>query len=354
MTELQPALLNSTVSQTAEPQKSENAKTLELNDHLSAEFQDTVVEESRDDFELQTGSSESQLTSAEAETTDSYFSRVKRSMTLTSLMRLGGAVAVVIAMGLYLLDGLAIDGDMQRMFVAVAFTATLNVAGLLMIHALKEPRGARVFFALSLVSVPMIITVMGALSYSIFHLDEVSSLYPDFARWTVADSSQLGLGVLGTTLVLLPVSWFALSVLARRSRGVLMLMLFAASSLLLVPLRGPIPIGVLASLAVIAITLVLRRQKSIDASLTTLEGRIASMVMYLPPFILFVRALLIHGHNETFLLLIAIAVQLTMRLSIPRQKTGGIISILVAASYAAVAICTTVLAMNLHQHTQTR
>jgi len=36
-----------------------------------------------------------------------------------------------------------------------------------------------------------------------------------------------------------------------------------------------------------------------------------------------------------------------MRLSIPRRKTGGAISILIAASYAAVAICTAVLAMNL-------
>jgi len=250
MTELQPTLMDSTVTQTSESRESENTKTLELNDHPSAEFQDTVVGESRDNFERQTRSSESHLTSAEEVTTDSYFSQVKRSMTLTSLMRLGGAVAVVVAMGLYLIDGLSIEGDLERMFVAVAFTAILNVAGLLMIHALKEPRSARVFFALSLVSVPMIVTVMGALSYSIFHLDEVSSHYPDFARWTVADSSQLGLGVLGTVLVLLPVSWFALSVLARRSRGVMMLLLFAASSLLLVPLRGPIPIAVLASLAI--------------------------------------------------------------------------------------------------------
>lgn len=279
-----------------------------------------------------------------------YLSKLRNSMNLITLMRLGGALAVITAMGLYLIDGLAIDGDLERLMVSVAFTATLNIAGLLMIHALKEPRGARVFFALSLVSVPMIVTVMGALSYSVFHWDELSSRYPEFATWTVADGGEMWLSVLGTAAILLPVTWFALSVLARRSRGTMTLLLLGSSSLLLVPLRGPLPIALLATIAVVATVAILRRRQAIDVSLSTLEGRIASAVMFLPPVIMFVRALLIHGHDQMFVLILVLASQAGLRLIVPQQTSGGWISTTIAVTYAAMATFSALLTFDIVEH----
>ena len=98
-----------------------------------------------------TSAAESDRAEAAAEkSTTGFFEVVRKYASVSDMLRLFGAAAVAVAMGLFLLDGVKVVNDLQRFLTMLGLTGALTAAGLLMSSLLKEQRGSRVFITLAL------------------------------------------------------------------------------------------------------------------------------------------------------------------------------------------------------------
>ncbi len=73
---------------------------------------------------------------------------IKNLASVSELIRLGGASAIVGSMFMFLVDSASIVNDQQRFYSMLPFTGLLSTAGLAMSWILKEQRGARAFSVL--------------------------------------------------------------------------------------------------------------------------------------------------------------------------------------------------------------
>jgi len=155
-----------------------------------------------------------------AEPGSSVFSIVRKYASLADLLRLSGAIAVAVAMGLFLVDGVKELNDIYRFLSMLAFTAVLTLAGFAMSVLLKEQRGSRVFLGLSLLAIPVNFAVFGAMVYSLLPLDGMLQNYPSVAHWQVAGWNDLAIALVAGIAVLLPVVWvgFVCIVVIKRFR----------------------------------------------------------------------------------------------------------------------------------------
>ena len=244
---------------------------------------------------------------------DTFFDRVKKTIvsfaTVSELLRLMGAIAVLISMSMFLLQGWAETGDFQRFCMMVAQTVLLGFAGFSMFKWLRENKSARLFFGLSLVSVTANFTTLAALIYSVFSLDGQTSDYPNFAHWVVTDIGTLfaSLGIAG--IVLVPLSLLAFSILARPAAKAMTAWYIGLNLLLLLPVRE---VGIIAILVLVA-TICMMKSKLMTSAFNngstdvahatfswgTREGKFARLVMFLPLIIMMVRSLM-HYEITTF------------------------------------------------------
>ena len=186
-----------------------------------------------------TSAAESDRAEVAAEkSTTGFFEVVRKYASVSDMLRLFGAAAVAVAMGLFLLDGVKVLNDLQRFLTMLGLTGALTAAGLLMSSLLKEQRGSRVFITLALLSVPVNFTVIGALLYSVIPLDTMALNYPGYAHWQVGGLSDLAIGLAAAVVVLGPVVWAGFSVLARSACAWLSMALIASSAILLIPVRA--------------------------------------------------------------------------------------------------------------------
>lgn len=281
----------------------------------------------------------------------SALSSVKRTIgqatSLSAVMRMAGALTLAAAMGLFLVDGVNVANDLQRYLTILGFTMMLTGLGFLMSHLLKEMRGARMFFALALLSVPVNFTVFGALLYSQFAWDRTTTDYPSIALWQLADTGGLIVTALGAMVLLIPTTWFSMSVLARGSRTVLSLGLLSASALLLLPVRGDGTVALIAVAMLAGIMILFQQLQQRDISVPTLEGRIARGLLFVPVVILVARGVLLYEASTVLTLALVLASQFGLRLLCNKREGGSTGTIFMQLVSAALALITAVLVMQL-------
>jgi len=149
-------------------------------------------------------------------------------------------------MSLFLLNGWSDGNDIQRYLKLLGQTGLLTAAGLILSFALKENKGARIFFGLSLISVVANFMILGALTYSMFQLDGSLMQYPSMVTWKAVNASTFW-PIFGVAVTLLSVlTRFSFSVFARNISGPLSISFLLLCSLLLVPVRSSIIASLLA------------------------------------------------------------------------------------------------------------
>ena len=230
---------------------------------------------------------------------------IRDAVTVATVLRTLGALATVLSLSLYLMQGFEARGHLERVYVLLGQSGLLALAGLAVGYLLKEPKGARVFLTLALASVPANIAVLGAMVYSIAPLDGVlpgtgtlDGSYPAYAFWEASGPGDLLRTLLPGIALLVPVTLFGFSVLARRFAGTLSFALLVSSALLLVPLRDPLAMALLGGAMLIVPILSLRRARVLSelrARPATFEERLAGALLLLPSLILAGRATL--GHD---------------------------------------------------------
>jgi len=227
---------------------------------------------------------------------DNHLREVLSSMqsfsSISNLMRLLGALALVAGMSVFLLQGWGPGDDSSRFLMMLAQTILMTVSGFSLHFFLKENKGARLFFGLSLVSVAANLTVLGALIYSVIPFDSSlfgssSSNLPSYATWVAADASTLLLSLGIGLIVLVPVTLFGFQLLARGNSKVFSVLYLGLGTLLLIPVRDPsIVVGIIAIGALVLIKTLRSREMP-----NTWERKFASTVLFIPLTIMAFRSL---------------------------------------------------------------
>jgi len=243
--------------------------------------------------------------------------RVLRSIqnfaTVSEALRIIGASVLVASMSVFLLQGWNEGNDVSRYLLLLAQTGLLAVAGFAMSHGLKEPKGARMFFGLALVSIPANFTILGALLYSVFQWDIGLATYPDYASWRIEDAASIGVTLAGALLVLIPVAFFCFAVMARHSSKALSLHFLALNALLLLPIRGSVLAGSVALGGVLYALYVVGRLLRQDRALKTGEGRFALTALFIPLGIILFRSMYFYNVDSLMVATVAFVLYLAAR-----------------------------------------
>ena len=237
--------------------------------------------------------------------TTGIFEIIRKYASVSDLLRLSGAIAVAVAMGLFLLDGIKELNDLWRFLTMLGLTGALTAAGLAMSLLLKEQRGSRVFISLALLSVPVSFTVIGALLYSVMPFNTLAPSYPGYAHWQAGSLSDLALSVVAGLAVLGPVIWLGFSVLARSARNWLSIAMVASSTILLIPVRAEIWSAGLAVGMTTLLWLAYKRHSENSLALKTTEGKLAVALLFVAPVIVAARSLFFYDVNGVLVLVLS-------------------------------------------------
>jgi hypothetical protein len=238
---------------------------------------------------------------------------VRNFATLSEALRMLGAAVLVASMSVFLLQGWSEGNDIGRYLMLLTQTVLLAAAGFAMSHGLRETRGARIFFGLSLVSIPANFTILGAMVYSVFSWDIAPIDVPDYALWQIDSFAGAGVTFAGAMLVLVPVALFCFAILARQSAKTLSLHFLLLNSLLLLPIRGSIAVGTVALAGVLYALLVIGKLSAKDRSLKTAEGKFALATLFIPVGIILFRSMYFYQVDSLMIAVISMSAFLAAR-----------------------------------------
>ncbi|MCL4678045.1 MAG: hypothetical protein KJ017_05550 [Alphaproteobacteria bacterium] len=222
-----------------------------------------------------------------------------RNMTsFASLLRVCGALIMLVAMSSYLMQGWSEGNDISRYNILLSQTFLLAVSGLGLSFLLNENKGARVFFGLGLISITVNMTTLGSLIFSTTQWGSALAHYPSFAKWVAPEFNALMMALLSTLAISAPVAWGSHMVLARRSAHTLSALFLFTNLLLLLPVRESVYVGVVALIAVILPLGLLLRRMSQDSTLRTPEGLFAMATVFVPAGIIVCRSIWLYPVDE--------------------------------------------------------
>lgn len=279
-----------------------------------------------------------------SKSTGSFFELVRNYATVSDFLRMAGALAVAIAMGIFLLEGVEVVNDLYRFMTMLGLTAALTAAGFLMSMVLNEQRGSRVFLSLGLLSVPVNFTVFGALIYSMMPLDAMAINYPGFAHWQAASATDITIAMVSGLAVIAPVVWLGYSVLARSARTWLSLTLLLGSAILIVPVRQEIWAALLALGSTAFVWWQCQRNSKNSLALKTAEGRFAIALLFVAPIVVIVRSLFLYEVTGVLVFTLGGGFYLYMRqLLVGRSENNfysAVLAILAGAAALIVSVAT--------------
>lgn len=222
-----------------------------------------------------------------------------RNMTnFASLLRVCGALIMLVAMSTYLLQGWSEGNDISRYYMLLSQTCLLAISGIGLSFLLNENKGARVFFGLGLISITVNMTTLGSLIFSTTQWGSALAHYPSFAKWVAPEFDALMMALLGTLVISAPVAWGSHKVLARRSAHILSALFVFTNLLLLLPVRESVYVGLTVLVAVALPLALLIKRMSQDSTLRTPEGFFAMATIFVPAGIIICRSIWLYPVDE--------------------------------------------------------
>ena len=277
----------------------------------------------------------------------SIFTKLKNITSVSEILRLFGACAVIASMSLFLLNGWAEGNDIQRYLKLLAQTGLLTLAGFAMSYALKENKGARLFFALALISVVANFTILGALTYSMFQLDGNLIDYPSMVTWTVVSASSFWPVFIGAVIALMVLARFSFSVFARKIATPLSITFLAMNALLLVPVRSSLLVSVIALVGLWISSIVVKKLANNDKVVLTKETKFALSLMFAPALLIIARAVSLYSVDEVLLVLLSGLAYAFLRFSVAKLSASPIARFLVEIAQFCVGVVLSISVVNL-------
>ena len=237
---------------------------------------------------------------------DKVLETIRGYATVAEILRVLGAAVMVAAMSTMLLKGWHDGNDINRYLKLLGMTGLLSVGGLGLSYLLKEQKGARMFFGLAQLSVPVNFGILGALIYSAMPEHNVIGTYPDFAKWVVSDFSGAVFVAAGAAAVLIPVTLLRFRILHRPSANLLTATFIGLNGLLLLPFRNSVVVGTAVAIAILVPVVVVQLLCRKDHSLISAPGKFAIILLFVPALLLLTRNLYLY-HLDYFLGLVVFA-----------------------------------------------
>lgn len=243
----------------------------------------------------------------------SIMQMIKQFATLSRMLRIFGAFTVVASMSVFLLQGWDNGNDLHRYYLLLSQTVLLAIGGFGLAFLIKENKGARVFFGLSLVSITANLTTLGALIFSYTQWGGTLSNYPDIALWTVSSGASIGIALAIATLVLVPITLFGFKVMARQSALPLTAAYLLTGSILLIPVRDTLYVSIIAGASILLSLAFITKMVRKDKLLRTAEGKFARILLFIAPVIMLVRSLWLYQADNLIYTIIAFTGYMTLR-----------------------------------------
>lgn len=260
-----------------------------------------------------------------------YLSKVFQAMregaTIAEILRLGGAALMVFSMSLFLMQGVDAASDLYRFLLLLGQTALLSVAGFSVGLLLKEPRGARVFFSLALISIPANFAVLGAMIYSIVPLDSFNAQYPTYASWQSSSANELLLASAAGLCVMIPMTVFCFSVFARHAKWWLSAAYLLASAMLLIPVRDTYSVAIMAGISTLAVLVLVSKKQEDKQSLATFEGRFSKCLLFVPAALMLARSVILYDVDFYSGLAIVVGIYYLLRHQVSRRTSKTILTV---------------------------
>jgi hypothetical protein len=199
-----------------------------------------------------------------------------------------------------------------------------------------------VFLALGLVSTAACFTILGALLYSTVQWDAVSTTYPGYAFWQVDSVDAAMICLVGSMILLWPISQIGFAVLARPAAWQLTALFLTNGVLLVLPVRDPLLTTSVAAAGAVVSLLVLARIRRNMGAVRTAEGRLARLITLLPVAIVAGRSAYLYAEAFSFVCLGLLGYVTLRQMAVnsaqsPRLKSALEVSALLAALVTAMA-----------------
>ncbi len=221
-------------------------------------------------------------------------SKDRPNISIAQALRSLGALAVIISLSQFTLQGWSSGNDISRYLSLLSQTGLLVLSGFLLSKIVKELKGARVFYILALGSVIANFTILSAMLYSFMPLDLTVVDYPAMMKWEVINPLTFTPIAIASILALAALSYFAFAILARPVAKRLTISLFLMSLLILMPVRLPLLAAVLASIALFFAVRQIKTLSKVAGVFPTFETKVAFGILLLPSVIIMARALLLY------------------------------------------------------------
>jgi hypothetical protein len=266
----------------------------------------------------------------------SRFTRILVSLktfaTWSEVLRMAGAAAVVASISVFLMQGWTEVNDIQRYLKLLAQTGLFALGGYLLSTLLKESKGARMFFALALGSIPANFAVLGALIWSIMPLDNPIGSFPRELLWSLQDSSGLVLTLIGALVAMILVAFLGFSIWARKHAFKLSAAYLLLNCLVLLPFRGSL-ITVFLSVVALASAWFMARKIFPSTSPSRTSGeRFATVLLSVPAVLIAARSLYLYQIDALALAVLGLIGYVVCRNSYKLVVSGSTMGSVIALS----------------------
>ena len=280
----------------------------------------------------------------------SIFTKLKNITSVSEILRLFGACAVIASMSLFLLNGWTEGNDIQRYLKLLAQTGLLTFAGFAMSYALKENKGARLFFALALISVVANFAILGALTYSMFPLDNGLIDYPSMVTWTVVSATSFWPVFIGAVIALMVLARFSFSIFARNIATPLSINFLAMNALLLIPVRSSLLVSAIAIAGLWFSSLLVKRLSTNEKVVFTNETKFALSLMFAPALLIIARAVSLYSVDDVMLVLLTGLAYAFLRFCVSKLDSSPLSKSLVEITQFCVGFVFAMSAVSLLPH----
>ena len=263
---------------------------------------------------------------------------LKEFATFAEVMRFVGAGIIVSAMAMLLFKGWHDGNDINRYIKLLSMTGLLSVGGLMLSYVMGEPKGARVFYHLSHLSVPINFGILGALLYSLFPDSHLLHHYPTFTLWQVTDGGKMVLTALSAMVVLVPVSLLGFKLLDRDRATVLSIWFLGLNSLLLLPFRTPMLVSLIFVLALLGATMGYMKIAASDDGQSSTRSRYGRLLLFIPAVQILLRNLYLYELNGLVGLIIFCGIYISLRVSADKNPESPLANLSMAFLSLPMAI----------------
>jgi hypothetical protein len=244
----------------------------------------------------------------------------ERISRIGTVLRYIGVAVLMAATGAFMFQRWEDMTHTSRYFTFLAFTAGVCAAGLLCGLKIGENKGARTLLGAVVVLIPVHCAQIGAVLFSRLGGGVQATDYPSYFFWSVPSLADAVLVAVAGAVALVPMAYTAYSVLARKHARQLMVLGCAVSSVLLVPTRDPLVVGLLMLVAGV-VACVGEIKLSAVPELKTREAAVARCVPFIATAMLIARQGALYESSSLFQGLACAFMSVVLFEIVPRIKT---------------------------------